>query len=321
MELQGDALTAEEVATMLQINKNTVYTLAKRGDLGSYRIGRKLRFTPEDVQEYINVSKNNAGQITTANKPSEDLSARDRRLFEARPSHHSSRFVLAGSNMILDILANYLQALGITCGRDYGNSYQNLVGMYLGRIDAAAISLWDSSSDSDNIPFVKALTPGMPVKVLHVASFTQGLLVKKGNPHNLRSWLNVLDLDIILANREKGSAPRVLLDEHLRMLETDPLQIKGYTREITSPLVQATMIAKGEAHVGIGEEKLMHQVEGIDYLPLQAVCLAIVVAKRPEAARFGRPIQACLNNSAFVSELQNMVGYDFSGIGKCIYET
>ena len=321
MELSQDALTADEVAVMLQVNKNTVYALAKKGVLGSYRVGRKLRFTLDDVQEYIGASRKSSGQATAAHRLIRNSSTQNLASFETTQTDHSSRFTLAGSNMILDILANYLQAIGTSCERDYGNSYQNLVSMYLGHIDAAAVSLWDSSSDTDNIPFIKRLIPGMPVKVFHVARLTQGLLVKKKNPHKLRSWSDVLNPAIVLANREKGSAPRVLLDEHLRMLEADPLQIRGYTREITSPLVQATMIAKGEAHVGIGVEKLMHQVAGIDYLPLQAVRLVIVAAKRPETERSVRSIQACLINKAFKNELQNMVGYDFAGIGECVYET
>ena len=40
-----DALTAEEVAEILHVGRNAVYDLAKTGELGSYRIGRRLRFT------------------------------------------------------------------------------------------------------------------------------------------------------------------------------------------------------------------------------------------------------------------------------------
>ena len=40
-----DALDAEEVAKMLRISKNSVYRLAQTGELPSYRVERKLRFT------------------------------------------------------------------------------------------------------------------------------------------------------------------------------------------------------------------------------------------------------------------------------------
>lgn len=47
-----DALTAEEVAEMLRVSKNSVYRLAQSGELASYRVGRKLRFTSRDVEAY-----------------------------------------------------------------------------------------------------------------------------------------------------------------------------------------------------------------------------------------------------------------------------
>lgn len=57
MEFKQKALAAEDVAHMLDVSKNTVYSLAKTGKLSSYKIGRKLRFTLEDVQAYIAGSK------------------------------------------------------------------------------------------------------------------------------------------------------------------------------------------------------------------------------------------------------------------------
>ncbi len=35
--------TPEEVAKILKISKYTVYELIKRGELGAYRVGRKVR--------------------------------------------------------------------------------------------------------------------------------------------------------------------------------------------------------------------------------------------------------------------------------------
>ena len=44
-----NALNAEEVAKILKIGRNAVYNMAKSGELTSYHIGRKLRFTNADV--------------------------------------------------------------------------------------------------------------------------------------------------------------------------------------------------------------------------------------------------------------------------------
>ena len=57
-----DALTAPEVASILQIAQNTVYELVKRGELNCYKIGRKMRFTYDDVQAYIEQSRGGSGR-------------------------------------------------------------------------------------------------------------------------------------------------------------------------------------------------------------------------------------------------------------------
>ena len=46
------SLTPKEVADMLQITTNTVYEMVKRGELNAYRVGRKMRIEPRDLEEY-----------------------------------------------------------------------------------------------------------------------------------------------------------------------------------------------------------------------------------------------------------------------------
>ena len=48
-----NALSALDVAKLLGVSKNTVYEMVRRGELKSYRVGRKMRFTKEDVDSYI----------------------------------------------------------------------------------------------------------------------------------------------------------------------------------------------------------------------------------------------------------------------------
>lgn len=53
----NSSLNAMEVAQMLNITKNTVYEMIKRGELPSYKIGRKIRIDKSDVENYINSQK------------------------------------------------------------------------------------------------------------------------------------------------------------------------------------------------------------------------------------------------------------------------
>lgn len=66
----GDALTAEEVAEMLRVSKNSVYRLAQSGELASYRARRKLRFTLRDVEAYTRSGMRSQKGAQTAQSPS-----------------------------------------------------------------------------------------------------------------------------------------------------------------------------------------------------------------------------------------------------------
>ena len=49
----GSLLTVFEVAATLQKRPAAVREFANRGDLGFYRVGRTMRFAPEDVADFL----------------------------------------------------------------------------------------------------------------------------------------------------------------------------------------------------------------------------------------------------------------------------
>jgi excisionase family DNA binding protein len=57
--------TAKELAESLQVTPMTIYRLAKRGELRAVRIGRSIRFSSEDVEDFIKNSSMDADD----NKP------------------------------------------------------------------------------------------------------------------------------------------------------------------------------------------------------------------------------------------------------------
>ena len=333
---QIDALTAQDVAAILRVNKNTIYGLAKAGTLPSYNVGRKLRFSLDDVQTYIDSTRGARQQRMSAPgeteaAPGETEAAPGGPAQIPRPSRGaagpsgdpaaSGRYILGGRDVILDLLANCLAAAGIRALRSYDSGLQELGELYLGRAHAAVIHLWDGSSDSYNLPYVKRLVPGMPVIVLHLATRRQGLLVRRRNPLGLSTWSDLVRRPVTLANREKGSGSRVLLDEHLRLLEADPYAIRGYEREIVSELAQGTLIVRGDADVGIGTSRAAEQLRGLDFRPLQTERLALVIAKTQATKRLIGTVRGMLGGETFRGELATLPGYDLAHMGHRLYET
>ena len=151
-----DALTAEEVAEMLRVSKNSVYRLAQSGELASYRVGRKLRFTLRDVEAYTRSGMRSKKGAQAAQSPSTPSRTAGARPFPADSSREGMRempsafslddrepFVIAGNDLSGDIIAHALAAAGLPVSRAYVGSYTALVNLYAKRANAALVHLSD----------------------------------------------------------------------------------------------------------------------------------------------------------------------------------
>ena len=215
------SLTPLEVAELLKITKNTVYELIKRGEIPSYKIGKKIRIDKHDVEDYINSQKNN---IKLSNAYKNDIStysfSNDNNNISLNNKSHTD-LIIAGQDIILDILARYIEEVipDLNVLRSYKGSYNGLYDLYNNKVSIASCHLWDGDNDDYNINYVKRLLPGIPCVIINLAYRLQGFYVTKGNPLNISSFEDLLNKNVKFVNREKGSGVRVLLDEKLRLLK------------------------------------------------------------------------------------------------------
>lgn len=342
-----DALTADEVAQMLRVSRNTVYNLVKRDELASYYVGRKMRFARADVENYIartasmpaSMRADAAGRPTSAAPaPGEaPLAARDgARAQQAaaggvataprsaqggdgRPG--GGPYVIAGNDILGDLIANYLGATSrIPFERVYEGSHAALVDLFGGRAHAALTHLRDASG-AYNVPFVERILPGMPVRLVRLVGRRQGLIVAKGNPKELRTWADLGREGVRIANRERGCGSRVLLDEMLAEHGIDRRALAGYDRAHASALTTAALVVRGAADACVGSERTFHQVEGVDFLPLQVEWLDVALSLETEAcSRVADAVCRLVNARPFREDVGRLVGYDISRMGEVVFE-
>lgn len=310
------ALTAQDVANILKISKNTVYELIKRGELSSYKVGRKVRFTLSDIENYINHSKSPAISQPT---PKTSLSPEPPISYEA----FSNNFIICGQDPILDVLSNYLERYtkGVKALRSYIGSYNSLTSLYHGQIQVASTHLWDGDTNQYNLPYVRRLLPGIGAVIVHLTCRTQGLYVAKGNPKKITGWQDFKRPDITMINREKGSGSRILLDEQLRLLGISGYLINGYKRESPSHLTVASTVGRGGADVAVGDQKIIKQVNNIDFIPLQKERYELVFKKEDIGTPAIQAILDILRSDEFKQEFEQIDGYDISEMGHIVAET
>lgn len=300
------SLTPIEVAELLKITKNTVYEIIKRGELPAYKVGNKYRIDIKDVENYINKQKNPKSTTISLDTSNNTVSTQE--------------IIISGQDVLLDILANYIQnnIEGVKTFRSHLGSYNGLYELYNNKVSISSCHLWDLETDNYNAPFVKRLMPGIPCVLINLAYRQQGFYVQKGNPKNIKTYSDLTNPSITFVNREKGSGTRVLLDQKLKQLSISPSSISGYYTEETSHISVASAVSRGQADVGLGNEKAALQVSNIDFIPLQKERYDLVIKQEDLSNPIYQKIIDIIKSEKFKSELEGIGGYDLKDTGKIL---
>ena len=308
---QNKSLSTQEVADILHVSKSTIYDLIRRGEIHSYKIGRKVRFTQDDVDAYIARSRHEH-----STRPVKNIDTHSTLLTPDKKDE--PELIISGQDVVLDILANYLQQEGVNAARTYLNSFEGLLSLYQDNIQVAACHLFDGFDY--NASYVRSLMPGIPAVLINVSYRTQGFYVQKGNPKNIKGWSDLGRKDIAILNRRVGSSARILLDTQLKRLGIPAATVKGYDKIMKSHLTMAAAIANGEADLAIGTERISRQIEDLDFIPLLEERYDFVIKRELLNTEAVQKLLAVLHSPAFRGEVARFSGNDYRDMGKIICE-
>ena len=308
---QNQSLSTQEVADILHVSKSTIYDLIRKGEIHSYKIGRKVRFTQDDVDAYIARSRH---EHSTA--PVQRIDTHSTLLTPKETDVPD--LIISGQDVVLDILANYLQQEGVNAGRTYLSSFEGLLALYQEKIQAAACHLFDGKEC--NASFVRSLMPGVPAVLVNLSYRTQGFYVYKGNPRKIKDWEDLRRADISILNRRVGSSSRILLDTQLKALGIPAPQVRGYDRIMSSHLTMAAAIAEGGADLAIGTERVSRQIEDLDFIPLLEERFDLVLRKDSMENPAIIKLLEILSSPVFHREVASFSGNDYRDLGKIIME-
>lgn len=311
---QNKSLSTEEVARILHVSKSTIYALIKKGEIVSYKIGRKVRFTQEDVDAYIARSRHSQ-QVAA---PVQKVTVQSSLLYG--DSAQKQPLIISGQDVILDILSNYLHQYGIQALRAYVGSFESLLSLYQGNVQAATCHLWDSDTDSYNLPYIRRLMPGVHAVAVNLTWRMQGFYVKKGNPKGITSWEDLTRPDVAILNRRSGTGSRILLDEHLFQMKVPSASVRGYEDEMSSHLTVAAAIAEGQADVGIGTGRVIKQFPDLDFVPVQRERYDLVVKKEMYHSPEIQAMLQILRSREYQNDIFSIADNDYTDLGKIVGE-
>jgi putative molybdopterin biosynthesis protein len=145
-----------------------------------------------------------------------------------------------------------------------------------GEADIAGVHILDESGEY-NIPYIRKY--GLSGKCYLVKGYLreQGIILPKGNPEGVKGIRDIVEKNLKIINRNRGSGTRILLDMHLRKIAEEIGEdfnslisgINGYTIEARSHTSVAVAVLMGKAEAGLGIKTVADRYS-LDFIPVRA---------------------------------------------------
>jgi putative molybdopterin biosynthesis protein len=223
----------------------------------------------------------------------------------------------------LDLLSNILKKRHpiYSLSSAHVGSMGGLLALKKGEAHMAGTHLLDEETGEYNVPFIQRLLGDRKIVLINLVYRQQGLIVRKGNPRNIRGFQDLVRQDVVFINRQAGAGTRLLTDKHLRELGISPDQVKGYSHEEYTHMGVASAVLTGVADAGLGILAAARALE-LDFIPVAKERYDLAVPA--EYVTHG-PVSALLeiikSDREFRNEVETLGGYDISDMGKIVYES
>jgi molybdate-binding protein/DNA-binding XRE family transcriptional regulator len=227
------------------------------------------------------------------------------------------RLLLAGCDPAASLLARRLERADVELVTAQVNSSAALRLLQQRLVHVAGTHLKDESGEPNHAA-IGAAFPRRGVAVFAFASWEEGLVLARGNPKSIRAVEDLARPGVTLANREKGSGSRQLLDHCLKTAGIPPRAVAGYHLETTAGhLATAWQVRAGLADCCVATSSAARAF-GLDFIPLATERYDLVMRKeRLELASVERLLDV-IAQAAFRRELEALCGYDASDAARRI---
>jgi molybdopterin molybdotransferase/putative molybdopterin biosynthesis protein len=247
----------------------------------------------------------------------------DVEMLRSRAEIENTIVCIGSHDNALDLLANILKKRHprYSLSSAHVGSMGGLIAIKKGEAHMAGTHLLDEETGQYNVPFIQRLLGDRKIVLMNLVYRQQGLIVRKGNPKNIRGFQDLARKDVVFINRQSGAGTRLLTDKHLRELGIGPDKVRGYGREEYTHMGVASAVLTGVADTGLGILAAAKALE-LDFIPVAKERYDLAVPAEHMALG---PVSALLeiikNDREFRTEVEALGGYDISDMGKILYES
>ena len=222
----------------------------------------------------------------------------------------------------LDIISDMVRERNsrATLSSSHVGSMGGLMAIKKGLCHIAGTHLLDISDGSYNISYIKRYLPDRAVHLIHLVKRDQGLIVKHGNPKQIRDINDLVRPDIQFINRQGGSGTRILLDYRLGQLGLHPEQISGYGNEEYTHMAVAVAVLSGAADVGLGIQAAARALN-LEFIPVVTESYDLVIPDEFMETAFIQLLLEIIRSSEFKSRVEGLGGYHVADTGTVVWKS
>lgn len=226
--------------------------------------------------------------------------------------------VIGSHDLILDILSDLmpLQYPGHFLSSTHVGSMGGLMALKRGEAHLAPTHLLDEETGIYNVSYIRKLFPDREMVLIKGVKRIQGIIVKKGNPMQIRG---IKDLKrCCYVNRQRGAGTRVLLDYLLKKEGISPQSVHGYETEAATHMAVAARVKEGGADAGMGILSAAKEMD-LDFIAVGEeeydFALDRDSLQLPEIQMFLETLQS----AAFRERVTELGGYGVGETGRIVY--
>ncbi|MCX8026603.1 MAG: molybdopterin biosynthesis protein [Thermodesulfovibrionales bacterium] len=223
----------------------------------------------------------------------------------------------------LDLLANHIKSRfpKYSLSSSHVGSMGGIMAIKRGEAHIAGCHLLDETTGVYNIPYLKKYLNDKKVIHINFLKRTQGLIVQKGNPKDIKGFQDLLREDVTFINRQSGSGTRLLLDKHLKDLGIEASKIKGYDKEEFTHMAVASAVLTGIADTGLAVLSSARAL-GLDFIPVAQEDYDLIIDMQYIDTEPLKILMSIISEDIeFRKQVEMLGGYDTKDMGRVVYKT
>ncbi len=240
------SVLGKRVVSSLKYREYVRVTLGKVGDT--------LTAVPLNRGAGVITSFTKADGILVVPQDSEGFEAGesvDIRLLKDLKEIENSLIITGSHDPLIDELSDIVKKKhGFTVKSSHVGSMGAITALRNKQAHMGCIHLLDTENGRYNKSYIVKYFPDGGVKLIKGVGRIQGLMVKKGNPLNIRAFADITKGRYV--NRQLGSGTRILCDYLIAENNMNKNDIDGYRNEEFTHTAVAALIAAGNADCGLG---------------------------------------------------------------------